>query len=61
MLARYRRRDFSGAEEAIVRCRAADNGFNLDFLFDLYAERVRAFMKDPPPPDWNGAIALETK
>jgi adenylate cyclase len=61
MLARYRRRDFSGAQEAIVRCRAADNGFNLHFLFDLYAERIRDFVKDPPPPDWNGAIALETK
>ena len=29
MLACYRQRDFGGAKEAIVRCRAADDGFDL--------------------------------
>ena len=61
MLARYRQRDFSGAEEAIGRCREAVNGFNLNPLFDLYAERIRNFKENPPSPDWSGAIALDSK
>ena len=61
MLARYRQRDFGGAKEAIVQCRAANNGFDLDYLFDLYSERIDEFKLNPPPADWNGAIALETK
>ena len=61
MLTRYRQRDFAVAKETLARCRAAANGFDLDYLFDIYAERIEDFQKNPPPADWNGAIALETK
>jgi len=61
MLARYRGRDFAGAAEAIARCRETDVGFGLKHLFDLYAGRIAAFQKEPPPEDWNGVFAFETK
>jgi adenylate cyclase len=61
MLARYRRRDFAGATEAIVRCREADDGFGLESFFDLYESRIRIFQQSPPPVDWNGVFVLETK
>jgi adenylate cyclase len=61
MLACYRQRDFGGAKDAIVRCREAANGFDLNHLFDIYVERIDDFRQNPPPADWNGAIALETK
>jgi adenylate cyclase len=61
MLACYRRRDFAGAQEAILRCREASHGLGLGHLGDLYAARCAAFQQDPPPADWNGVFALETK
>jgi adenylate cyclase len=61
MLARYRGRDFAGAQQAILRCREASNEFGLGHLGDLYAARCAAFQKQPPPADWNGVFALDTK
>jgi adenylate cyclase len=61
MLACYRQRDFAGAAEVIVRCREGDDGFGLKHLFDLYAARISTFQQNPPPADWNGVFALETK
>ena len=61
MLVYYRQRDFAGAIAAVIRCRDADDGFGLEYLFDLYASRIRAFQSNPPPADWNGVFVLETK
>ena len=61
MLVCYRQRDFAGAKEAIVRCREASASFGLDYLGELYAARCSAFLQNPPPADWNGVFALETK
>ena len=61
MLARFRKRDFSGAADVIGRCREFDDSFGLGPLFDLYAARIRLFAQTPPPPDWNGVFVLETK
>jgi len=61
MLARFRRQDFSGAADSIARCREIDDGFGLDHLLDLYAERIRVFLQNPPPPDWNGVVVLDSK
>jgi adenylate cyclase len=61
MLARFRRQDFAGAADSIARCREIDDGFGLGYLLDLYAERIRVFLQNPPPPDWNGVVVLDTK
>jgi adenylate cyclase len=61
MLIRYRGRDFTGAEAAIGRCREAADGLGLKRLGDLYAARCAAFLKNPPPDNWNGVFALDTK
>ena len=61
MLARYRGRDFAGAEAIVARCREASDGFDLHMLAELYAERCAAFRREPPPVDWNGVFALHTK
>ena len=60
-LARFRRQDFARAANSIARCREIDDGFGLGHLLDLYAERIRIFLQNPPPPDWNGVFVLETK
>jgi adenylate cyclase len=61
VLTRYRNRDFAGAQQAIQRCREASGEFGLTYLGDLYAARCAAFLKEPPPADWNGVFALDTK
>lgn len=61
MLACYRARDWEGALAAIERGRRTDEAHSLELLYDLYEERIRDYMANPPPQDWNGAFALLTK
>jgi adenylate cyclase len=61
MLACYRARDWEGALAAIERGRKTDDGHVLELLYDLYEARIRNYLENPPPPDWNGAFALLTK
>jgi hypothetical protein len=37
------------------------NRFGISALFDMYAERIEAFRRHPPPPDWNGVYEAESK
>lgn len=61
MLIRYRRRDFSGAAEALGRCRDANRGFGLEGLLAIYAMRIRLFEQVPPPDEWDGVFTADTK
>ncbi|MGJ4998641.1 CHASE2 domain-containing protein [Bradyrhizobium sp. HKCCYLS3077] len=61
MLAAYRSRDWDEALAAIARGRKKDEAKELEKLFDLYEERIRAYRQNPPPEDWNGAHALTSK
>src|SRR6478735_736857 len=61
MLACYRGRDWDGALAAIERGRKTDEAQTLQYLYRLYEARIRAFQKEPPPQDWDGAFALLTK
>jgi adenylate cyclase len=61
MLACYRSRDWEGALAAIERGRRTDEANALEYLYNLYEARLRAYQETPPPPDWNGAFALLTK
>src|SRR5215475_1644331 len=61
MLNRFRRQDFAGAADSIARCREIEDGFGITHLLDLYSERIRIFLQNPPPPNWNGVFILDTK
>jgi adenylate cyclase len=61
MLSCYRNRDWNGALAAIARGRKTDEANSLELLYDLYEVRIRGYLEDPPPQDWNGAFALLTK
>jgi adenylate cyclase len=61
MLACYRNRDWEGALAAIERGRKTDEANSLELLYNLYEARIRGYLENPPPEDWNGAFALLTK
>ena len=61
MLALYRSRDWDAALAVIEQGRAADEDNRFTTLYNVYAQRIRAFQANPPPDDWDGAYALETK
>jgi adenylate cyclase len=61
MLSRYRGRDWEAALGAIEEGRAADPERRFDTLYKVYAERIRTFQANPPPDDWDGAYALDSK
>jgi adenylate cyclase len=61
MLSCYRNRDWEGALAAIARGRKTDEAGSLELLYDLYEARIRGYLENPPPLDWNGAFALLTK
>ena len=61
MLTRFRGCDFDAASERIEACRKAAHGFGLEYLLNLYVDRIRTFRETPPPADWNGVFVLDTK
>jgi adenylate cyclase len=61
MLACYRNRDWDGALAAIARGRRTDEANSLELLYNLYEARIRGYLENPPPENWNGAFALLTK
>jgi adenylate cyclase len=61
MLRSYRAQDWTGTLEGIELCRKAAERFGIAALYDMYAERVEMFRRDPPPPDWNGVYEAESK
>jgi adenylate cyclase len=61
MLSRYRSRDWTGALAAIEQGLAADEENRFKTLYNIYSERIRTFQITPPPDDWDGAYALDSK
>jgi adenylate cyclase len=61
MLGYYREQDWTQALATIELCRKAAEPFGISALFDMYAERIEAFRRHPPPPDWNGVYEAESK
>ena len=61
MLSRYRSRDWAGALAAIEQGLAADEENRFKTLYNIYSERIRTFQVTPPPDDWDGAYALDSK
>jgi adenylate cyclase len=60
-MSHYRSRDWPVALAAIEQGRAADSDRKLSGLFELYVDRIQAFQSSPPPDDWDGVYALQTK
>lgn len=61
MLSHYRRRDWAAALATIERGRTLDEEQRFGTLYNVYAARIRTFQQTPPPEDWDGAYALESK
>jgi adenylate cyclase len=61
MLSHYRQRDWASALAAIERGRSVDEERRFTTLYDVYSSRIRTFQQTPPPDDWDGAYALDSK
>src|SRR5262249_1841805 len=61
MLRYYREQDWTQALGTIELCRKAAERFGIGALYDTYAERIEAFRRNPPPPDWDGVYEAESK
>jgi adenylate cyclase len=61
MLSCYRKREWDSVMAIIEVGRSAADHFGVNGFLELYCERVRAFRENPPPDDWNGVFALQTK
>jgi adenylate cyclase len=61
MLTSYRNRDWTKALTTIEQGRAADEERRFQTLYEVYSKRIQAFQIAPPPDDWNGAYALDSK
>lgn len=59
MLTAYRAQDWQAARTLMEEGRRLYSGF--DHLYDLYAARIAAFEKNPPPSDWRGVYVAESK
>ncbi len=61
MLAVYRKQQWDEALRLIDRCHKLANGFGVDGLYDMYAERIEVYRAEPPPADWTGVYEAESK
>jgi adenylate cyclase len=61
MLAKYRGRDFAAADLICETLREKGRSFGLEGLYDLYRERIAAFINMPPPETWTGVFTATTK
>ncbi len=54
----YRQRKFGESRELFKKCLEILPG---DGPSRIYVERCDAFIKTPPPPDWDGVFVMTTK
>ena len=57
----YNNRDWQGALASIERGRTTAVVDSLEHLYEMYQERLLAYLENPPPADWNGAFQLLKK
>lgn len=60
MIASYRAHDFDAAYRNMVAARKAAEGA-LEKFYDLYAQRITGFMRNPPQKDWDGVYTAQEK
>ena len=61
LLAAFRGQDWDGAEAALAACRDTTGPWRIAGLWELYASRIAGYRVDPPPPGWDGVVALTSK
>jgi len=54
----YYRKDFKGAENLFKKVQEHIPG---DYLSEMFLERCKNYIKNPPPPDWVGLEVLKEK
>lgn len=54
----YRNRKFTEAKDLFKKCVELVPG---DGPSQIYIERCDIFIKNPPPPDWDGVFVMTTK
>jgi adenylate cyclase len=60
LLGSYRTRDWAGARAALAAAHAT-GGDRIGGVLDLYARRLEACERAPPPADWDGVFAAVSK
>lgn len=61
MLSAYTEQRWDDALGLLDACRGLMGDKDLTVLYDLYEERVRDFMENPPGPDWDGVYVATSK
>jgi adenylate cyclase len=61
LLDSYRSQDWAQAREKIAACRQLMDGFELDGLYDVFAERIDEYEANPPGSDWDGVYEATSK
>ncbi len=61
MLDLYRSRQWAKAAAAAADCSESAGAFGLRGICDVYAERITAYQKSPPPKDWDGVFTATSK
>src|SRR4029077_10651838 len=60
MIAAYRAREWGAALEHLEACRSQAPEI-IQGVYELYEKRITDLRADPPPADWDGVFAAETK
>jgi len=61
MLSAYRGQNWAEANTLLGKCRVLDSRGILSALYDLYNDRIEAFMDVPPDSGWDGVFVAQTK
>ena len=61
MIARYRSRDFEGAEEMMEMCGEGARRFGLGGFYEMFADRIALYRINPPPEGWTGVYTATSK
>ena len=61
MTEHYRHARFADAKAVLNAAQQRYDAFGFARLVELYRERIADYELNPPPPDWDGSLKLETK
>lgn len=59
LLAAYRGQNWSAARGLVTECAALNDA--LEYLYDIYNQRIDVYEADPPPENWDGVFVASKK